>query len=473
MRKLQLALIAVVCLAPLTSRTLPASELDIGAITAKPTADNPQYENKEAWPTLVGDEYFTKEKWPKARLLIWARADAAHGRGEPRPDVADPANWIDASTGKTPDAGPDMETDLIFPDSDKEYSVDGKSLDCRHLTVGRNANVQPGGGAALSLFGNLWVRPGGNLYVYRSIVMKGNRHTFFREDWPADGERKKLHDTGAITPFDRQNPTENVWKRNPISSERMSYFMTHDKPGASTEILGCASCKDEFRVAAGTFIVGRDSRFYNGEAANLHVGKGATVALMDGAMFGKRGNQFMLDCVSQGTITGGTPDRPLERDARLGLGYANWMNLPFPEEKRRHGSGYGGLSGSFSGKLIGYPAEGSDARLIIGWHRISAWIGHRGWTMSDGFYDLYATLQPKITIWIAADAEIEDVRFDDLHRGGIVLPDRAIMEKWKNVSFGDGCLSKDPDELAREYKGKLVRGQPAEPLKPEQEYTSM
>jgi len=190
-------------------------------------------------------------------------------------------------------------------------------------------------------------------------------------------------------------------------------------------------------------------------------------------MFGKRGNQFMLDCASEGAITGGTPDRPLKRDARLGLGYANWMNLPFPEEKRRHGSSYGGFSGSFSGKLIGYPAEGSDARLIIGWHRISAWIGHRGWTMSDGFYDLYATLQPKITIWIAADAEIEDVRFDDLHRGGIVLPDRAIMAKWKNVSFGGGCLSKDPDELAREYKGKLVRGQPAQPLKPEQEYTSM
>jgi hypothetical protein len=471
MGKLQFAFMAVVGLTLLASKAPPASALDIGAITAKPTADNPQYRNKDAWPMLVGDEYFTKEKWPKARLLIWARADATPARGKPRPDIADPANWTDASTGKTPDAGPDMETDLIFPDSDKEYSVDGKSLDCRHLTVGRNADVQPGGGAALSLFGNLWVRPGGNLYVYRSIVIKGNRHTFFREDWPAGGERKKLHDTGAITPFDRQNPKENVWKRNPISSERMSYFMTHDKPGASTEILGCASCKDEFRVAAGMFIVGRDSRFFNGEAASLHVSNGAVVALMDGAMLGKRGNQFLLDCGSQGAITGGTPDRPLKRDARLGLGYANWMNLPFPEEKRRHGSGYGGLSGSFSGKLIGYPVEGSDARLVIGWHRVSAWIGHRGWTMSDGFYDLYATLQPKITIWVAAKTEIENVRFDDLHRGGIVLPDASAAEQWKNVTYGDGCLSQNPGELLREYEGKVLRGRPAERLEPLEKYT--
>ncbi len=34
-----------------------APALDIEAVRAKPTADNPQYENKEVWPTLVGDEY--------------------------------------------------------------------------------------------------------------------------------------------------------------------------------------------------------------------------------------------------------------------------------------------------------------------------------------------------------------------------------------------------------------------------------
>ena len=440
----------------------PVSALDLKAMTVKPTANNPQYRDKKVWPILAGDEYFIKQKWPKARLLIWARADAKFVRGKSSPDVAVLANWIDAATGKAPSAGPDMETDLVFPDADKKYRVAGKGLLCRHLTVGRNADVQPGGGRGLSVFGNIWIRPGGKFYVYRKIIFTGSGHTFCRKDWAADGKLKKRHDTGAVTPFDRQNPKANVWAADPIS-----FFMTHDKPKGSTEILGHVSCKDEFSVVAGTFIVGRDSRFYNGKASSLHVGKVGTIALMDGAMIGKRGNQFILDCGSQGAITGGTPDRPLKRDARLGLGYANWMNFSFPQEKRRQGSNYGGLGGSFSGKLIGYPAKGSDARLVIGWHGVSAWIGHRGWTMSDEFYDLYARLQPKVTIWIAADTKVENVRFDDLHRGGIVLPDRSSMKQWKNVTFGKSCLSKDPKELTREYKGKVNRGRPSEPLKPE------
>jgi len=462
MKKIVFAMVA------LLGVTQPVHALDIGAITAKPTADNPQYDNKAAWPDLVGDEYFTKQDWPNARLLIWAHAGTTPTRGAPRLDFADPANWIDAATGKAPDMGPDMETDLIFPDADKKYAVAGRGVTCRHITVGRNADVQPGGGAALSLFGNLWVRPGGNLYVYRTIMIKGNRHTFFREDWPADVVLKKLHDAREITPFDRQDPKANVWESDP-----MSYFMSHDKSDASTEIIGYASCKDEFRVASGTFIVGRDSRFVNGKAASLHVARGATVVVMDGAMLGKRGNQFLLDCGSQGAITGGTPDRPIKRDAILGLGYGNWMNLPFPQEKRQHGSSYGKISGSFSGKLIGYPAKGSDAKLVVGWHRIAAWIGHRGWTMSDGFYDLYARLQPKITIWIAADTQVENVRFDDLHRGGIVLPDASATENWKNVTYGDGCLDKDPGELMREYKGITSRNLPTQPLSPEKKYTTM
>lgn len=71
------------------SFALQASALDTKSITAKPTADNPQYDNKKAWPDLVGDEYFLKQKWPKARLLIWAHPGK-------KADLLDPANW-DAS----------------------------------------------------------------------------------------------------------------------------------------------------------------------------------------------------------------------------------------------------------------------------------------------------------------------------------------------------------------------------------------
>ncbi len=137
---------------------LPASALDIKAITAKPTADNPQYDNKEAWPMLVGDEYFLKGKWPKARLLIWAHPGENPSRSNPF-DPMEPSNWINAATGKPARTIPDMDTDVILPESDKKYRVfvRGNKIDlaCRHLTVGRGAEYQPAGGRAMSVFGNI------------------------------------------------------------------------------------------------------------------------------------------------------------------------------------------------------------------------------------------------------------------------------------------------------------------------------
>lgn len=76
---------------------------------------------------------------------------------------------------------------------------------------------------------------------------------------------------------------------------------------------------------------------------------------------------------------------------------------------------------------------------------------------------MYAELKPKTTIRVGADAWIENVRFDDLHRGGIVLPDMAIMETGKSASFGEGCLSRDLKELAQQYKGRIYRGRHAGP----------
>ena len=93
--------------------------------------------------------------------------------------------------------------------------------------------------------------------------------------------------------------------------------------------------------------------------------------------------------------------------------------------------------------------------------------------MTEDFKEAFAKLPPKITIWIDADTKTENVRFDDLHRGGIVLPDAAAAGKWKNVTFGDGCLSTDPKKLIREYKGKLNRGRPVEQLTPDKPYITM
>ena len=92
------ALLTLIVFSALTSS---ATALDIKAITAKPTADNPQYKDKKAWPDLVGDEPFLEQKWDKAeRLLIWAHPGGKQSRRSPRYDPANPTNWIDAATGK-------------------------------------------------------------------------------------------------------------------------------------------------------------------------------------------------------------------------------------------------------------------------------------------------------------------------------------------------------------------------------------
>jgi len=453
----------------------PAWALDIEAITAKPSADNPQYDDKEAWPMLVGDEYFLKRKWPEAkRLLIWGLSDA-NGRsrhGDPRI----PANWIDAATGRPVTELPDMDTDVILPDSDQPYNVrinrGAVLFTCRHLTLGRNATFKPTAGGGLRVFGNLWIRPGAKMYVYRTLCFVGDSDTFFRQDWPEDGKLRKLHDEGTALPYD----PEQTRNDRPWWAGNVCRYFRHDKPGGTTEVIGFVKTEDEVRINAGTFIIGRDSRFLCGGTSTAMIGNGATLALMDGAMHGHASNQSRLDCsvAEGGAITAGTPDRPLRRDARLGIGYRNWMNMAFPDQPggpRTGTTAYGGLAGSFSGKLIGYPATDSDAKLVVGWQRISYGGFGRGTKMTPDFKQAFATLPPKISVWIGKDAEVANVRFEDLHRGGIVLPNRAIMEKWKEVTFGDGCLSKDPDKLVREYEGRLLRGQPAEPLKPEVKYT--
>jgi hypothetical protein len=109
-----------------------------------------------------------------------------------------------------------------------------------------------------------------------------------------------------------------------------------------------------------------------------------------------------------------------------------------------------------TGKIVGYITPGSDAQLTIGWQR----NGILGGPLNDGFDEKYAELIPKITVWVNEGTQIENVRFEDLHRGGLLLPDREAFKKWKNVTFGDGCLSKDPNELLREFKGTVHRGQP-------------
>jgi len=475
MKKALLALITVFSFA------LPADALDLKVITSKPAADNPQFDNKKAWPMLVGDEYFPKQKWDKTRVLIWAHPGKKSSRRGPKIDPMDPANWIDASTGKPADAIPDMNTDIIIPDADKPYAVamGVQNYACRHLTIGRNATFSVERGGNFSIFGNLWVRNNGMVTSWRNMTFAGNRDTFLRQDWPEDGKLKKMHDDRLVTPFDPK--AKNPWMQDGRRARSITTYMVHDKAlGKSTELIGYVRILDEVGIKSGTFIVGRDSRFVSMGPSAVSINKGAKVVLMDGAQCSHGKNQFVnrdWNIARGAEVTGGTPDRPLKRDAYFGVGYRNWMNLPVPELPNRKKKakqptgakryyGFEGYNARIQGDLIGYPAKGTDARLVVCWQRISAG-GAGNWGRSDGaFKKVFPKMPPKITIWV--EAKVENVRFDDLHRGGILTPNADIFKSWKNVTFGEGCLSKDPKELIREINPKKGLRQT-----PDKKYTTM
>ena len=493
MKKALISAIAIVGYA------LPAGALDVEAITAKPTADKPRFENKGAWPMLVGDEYFTKEKWPEARLLIWNMDGAAKARrGEA--NGRKPEDWIDAATGKPAETPPDMDTDVIFPDSDDPYLVvmaatGMRDFACRHLTIGRNAHVSVEAGGEFSIFGNLWIRNEGLVTSWRNTKFVGGADSFLRYDWSADGKLKKMHDERLVTPYDPQaKQTDNPWMGYGRRSRSVATYLVHDKAaGKSTEVIGYVRITDEVRIQSGSFIVGRDSRFVTTGPATMSVAQGAKVILMDGAQCSHGMNQFPCrDWGVKGDVSGGAPDRPLRRDAYMGMGYKNWINLPIPPKENKEKKkdkpipttpggakmyyGYGSYSTIVSGDLIGYPAKGSDARLVVCWQRI-AFGGAGAWGRTDeAFKKLFLKIPPKIGLWISGESKVENVRFDDLQPGGIVTKSMETFKSWKNVTFGDGCVSEDPKDLVRGYEAELAEtgvSRPTSPLEPKKQYTTM
>jgi len=477
-----------------------AYALDTGAILAKPTAANPRFDDKELWPMLAGDEYFLKQKWPKGRTCIWnveKSLEMQKKSGRRRwPKRDDPGNWIEAATGKPATRLPDMNTDLIMPDSETPYVAvlddpSRKGPFCRHVTIGRNAAFDSPATRhhGIRLFGNLWIRPGGSMRTGQgAVVFSGGKHTFLRQEWPEDGVIRKLHDERGVAPYKVDGEIiKSPWMTNCIGT-----YMGHDKAeGASTEVVGFTSLGDEVGIQSGSFIVGCDSRFVNSGPASISIKKGGRIVLMDGAHCSHALNQFVnrdWNVTAGAMVTGGTPDRPLKRDAYMGLGYRNWQNLPIPRHENNKKPipttadgakmyySYGGYNAIVEGGLIGYPAPGSDARLVVGWQRISSGgAGH--WGRSDeAFSKVFCSFVPKIAIWISPASMIENVRFDDLHLGGIVTESIETFRKWKNVSFGDACLSKDPEDLVRGYKEALAGQEKAHPksaLPPKKPYITM
>jgi hypothetical protein len=142
-----------------------------------------------------------------------------------------------------------------------------------------------------------------------------------------------------------------------------------------------------------------------------------------------------------GALLAGTPDRPLTKDCFLGISFKNKKKDP---ARKLRGSPHDyGLVVLRGGRLAIHSADPSKARLVIGWHRQPR---------SSGVGGDPRNVPRKIDVVFLGDVRIDGIEFNDVRRGGILLPDPAVGAKWKHVFYGDNNAA-EGQELYRRYDG--------------------
>jgi hypothetical protein len=426
--------------APASAPSAPPSKYgacSTAAGYAAATAGEPQFADKAIWP-ISGKERFLKQEWTKGRVLVWARpgesADVKDRRS--KLDAYDTANWIDAATRKPPASLLDAETDIVLPASTTPYTVSFKKGDQEHAPVTlRHLTVQPGAGwysAGLLAHGNIWIKSGGRIGNHGSLALVGGKHTFFRND---NG------DTSSAQRGD--------------GSEVSQYITFSKEQDISAEMLGAFSTGDEFRVIKGTLIIGPDSRVRPGRNATPYINKEATLAVLDGSRFGKWCNQICaIDLIVMGTLQGGLPERPLKREAYVGISYQNSNGTKFydtdalkpPAQNRSLELRVAPLLLADGSRIKTYSEDLNKACLTIGWVGLDAKLWHAnpqdvGFKRMEPAAQKHLTQQldklPKfVTAAFAGSVDVDGVRFDRFAKGGLVLAKGVDRSGWKNVLFG-------------------------------------
>lgn len=412
---------------------------------AKASAHEPRFDDRALWPLLQDDEPFTKQAWPKGRLVVWAKPGTSGDKAGL--DPWDAANWLVDGQPGTGDAealmGP--ETDLLFPASDKPYTVQireahhghasFKNQVWRHITVERGATFRGGADAiGRKVAGNVWVKKGGSLYGQGSMTFIGSAHSFVRNDNAATSKEGVM-----------------------ISQ----YFSFSRGQEGSVEYLGHVTCLDEFKVLGSAVVVGRDSLLQPGRHAGPFIEKGGSLSILDGGAWGKWTDDFDQPClaVRDGIVQGGTAERPLKRHAWLLLGHKNHGAVPLKSGKDTIPRTPGLVL--LAGVLRSHSADPAKACLVVSsLHAQGNRNVTRGLVPPDEaklkdeltkknpemvkLWADFAKLPDGIDLFLGQGVTVENVRFDDLRAGGLLLPDPAVAQTWKGVSYGPLCKAQGP-----------------------------
>ncbi len=388
---------------------------------AAATAHEPNYNNKELWPVEMQQAAFVKQAWPKTRVLVWAKP----GGGETK-DGWEAKYWLE--NGKPATEPFDEDTDLVFPDFPSGmywvHLTEGRKYQpasFRHLTVGRGAGIV----GHFSVGGNTWIRQGGMVRYLDSCV--GKENTFLRND------------NGDI--------------------QLVDHFHFKKGPTASCELIGKYSSDDNWQIYSGLMILAPDSQISAGNRTDPEVHESAALALMSGSYFTRRLNcDWGKDLIVNGKFSAGLPDRPLTRDARLGLGYkSKGASINSTKSANRNpGPDDFGLMVSESGSFRVFTAAPAKARLIVNCHKLDQDWGQLGIIMRDRHLDeaegkARAGKVPKLSdMLLLGDADMSNVQFNDILKGGIRMTDPAKAKRWTNVTFGTHNGG-TPQELVSKY----------------------
>jgi hypothetical protein len=405
-----------------------------------PTADDPRFDDKTHWPGLTGKEHYVSQQWPKGPVLVYGGMDAQGMK-------TGGSGWVDLATGKRTSKGPDADTDVILPPADKPYEYGRRGGTYRHVTVGRNAYLKGGGDRSpMHIHGNIWIKKGGKMRAQGATVIAGGRHTFYRND-------------NRCTEWNAPD----WWN---VSTSMYINFRKTD--GATAEVVGQVAMNDEFSIRGCTVIVAPDSKLQPGRNGHPKITDGGRLVLLDGAYFGVWTNNYnTTDLTVEGTIQGGLPERPLKRDARVGIATKNYNKVMY---EGRGGPGkvettrVVGLLLKAGSTLKTVSTDAEKARLVVGLSRDN-W----GWRIREQpgsayekktlrkdpdakyRYAWYDKLPKLIDVWFGKGVTVEGVTFDAVRKGGLMLAEPADRKKWKDVGFGAKCEAQG-DELFSELK---------------------
>ncbi len=422
---------------------------------------------------------YTTEQWDKpTHLLVWAapgdsgRAEqAGHWLVNGKPVKQLPVDHVGKfkpSAGEVDwQADPKVEgaevlfgrnADLLVPAADSSYQARLQPIfSARHITVENNATFH--GRNTPGVLGNVWIAERGDHRVSHGYFPMGDKHTFFFNDKPG-------LELG-------EGDDDSVMRR----VARYIQILKH--PQASVEFLGASSTTDEFHIRRGTMVLGEDAQMLIGNRCTQSIAEGSVLVMHSGSFFGKHANEGGNDMLVMGTLSAGTPERPLTCDCTLGLGYHDWWgdirSMKAEESVRMGGPGepgqiayyrvpwlswreerhdwpaYFSLTVTKSGRVRVHSADPTEARLVLRWHERDG-FGSAGAGAGDApvtdrqkrfFSEQY---RGRINAVFAGDVRFDGVVFDDFHKRGILLADPDLRNEWTHVFFGPNNHA-EPDEL--------------------------